>query len=72
MSIVRVGMGENNKYSDGFNAIFGKKKPAKAAATAAVAAPATKKTAPTAKKAAPTKKAAAVKKPAAKKASKKK
>lgn len=35
MSLVRVGMGENKKYQDGFNAIFGKKKKAAAPAPAA-------------------------------------
>jgi CDGSH-type Zn-finger protein len=28
MSLVRVGMSENKKYGDGFDAIFGKKKTA--------------------------------------------
>lgn len=52
MSIVRVGMGENQKYSDGFNAIFGKKKSSakKAAPAPAKAAPAAKKPAAPAKK----------------------
>jgi hypothetical protein len=35
MSIVRMGMAENKKYSDGFDAIFAKKKAAKPAAAAA-------------------------------------
>lgn len=35
MSIVRVGMAENKKYSNGFDAIFAKKKAAKPAAPAA-------------------------------------
>jgi ribosomal protein L9 len=48
MSIVRVGMSENQKYADGYAAIFGKKTkkaaPAKkAAAPAAKAKPAAKK-----------------------------
>lgn len=48
MSIVRVGMGENKKYGEGFAAIFGKKKGAKAAAPAAAKKPVAKK--PTKKK----------------------
>ena len=28
MSIVRVGLGETKKFADGYDAIFGKKKPA--------------------------------------------
>ncbi|MEO2090319.1 MAG: hypothetical protein ABGY75_12580 [Gemmataceae bacterium] len=51
MSIVRIGMAETKNYSDGYDAIFGKKK-------AAVKKPAVKK---------PAKKKAAVKKPAKKK-----
>ncbi|HYV36254.1 MAG TPA: hypothetical protein VE988_11155 [Gemmataceae bacterium] len=27
MSLVRVGLGENKKFGDGYDAIFGKKKP---------------------------------------------
>lgn len=46
MSIVRMGMSENKKYSEGFDAIFAKKKAAKPAAAPA-AAPAKK---PAAKK----------------------
>ena len=42
MSIVRVGMAENKKYSNGFDAIFAKKKAAKPAAAPA-APPAGKK-----------------------------
>ena len=47
MSIVRMGMGENKKYGEGFSAIFGKKKAAKkpaiAAAPVAAAKPEAKK-----------------------------
>lgn len=45
MSIVRIGMGENKKYGEGFAAIFGKKKGAKKPAPAATVAakPADKK-----------------------------
>jgi CDGSH-type Zn-finger protein len=42
MSIVRMGMSENKKYSDGFDAIFAKKKAA-AKPTAPAAKPAGKK-----------------------------
>lgn len=52
MSIVRVGMAEDGKFAEGYEAIFGKKAPAKSAKAAA------KK--PTAKK-------SAAKKPAKKK-----
>ena len=51
MSIVRVGMSEDGKFGDGYDAIFGKKekkKPAKAAAKKSEKKPAAKK--PTAKK----------------------
>ena len=41
MSIVRVGMAENKKYTNGFDAIFAKKK--KAAKPAAAKKPAAKK-----------------------------
>ena len=43
MSIVRIGMAETKNYSDGYDAIFGKKKPA--AKKAAVKKPAKKTTA---------------------------
>ena len=43
MSIVRMGMAENKKYSEGFDAIFAKKKAAKPAAAAAAKKPAAKK-----------------------------
>lgn len=56
MSIVRVGLSDSQKYADGFDLIFGKKK-----AAAKVAAK------PVAKKAAPAKKAPAKKAPAKKK-----
>ena len=56
MSIVRVGLGEDDKFGDGYEAIFGKK-PERAGAT--------KK--PAAKKATPTKKPVAKKKAVAKK-----
>jgi hypothetical protein len=40
VSIVRVGMSENNKYADGYDAIFGgKKKPAEAKKAKPAAAP---------------------------------
>ncbi len=56
MSIVRVGLSENKKFAEGYDAIdFGKKKESKQAAK------------PKAKKAAPKKKAAAKKKPGKKK-----
>ena len=35
MSIVRIGLAETKGFSDGFDAIFGKKKPAAAAKKAA-------------------------------------
>jgi hypothetical protein len=56
MSIVRVGMSEDNKFGDGYDAIFGNK-PKKSAAPAAAKKPA-KATAkkPVAKKSAPKKK----------------
>ena len=44
MSIVRVGLSENAKYADGYDAIFGKKK-------AAAKKPAAKAKKPTGKKA---------------------
>lgn len=50
MSIVRMGMSEDGKFGDGYDAIFGKKKePAKAAPAAKAKKPAAKK--PAAKKA---------------------
>ncbi|MGL6075378.1 MAG: hypothetical protein ACRC8S_14575 [Fimbriiglobus sp.] len=49
MSIVRIGLAENEKFADGYEAIFGKKKAtAKEAPKAAAKAPVKK---PTAKKA---------------------
>ena len=48
MSIVRVGMSESKSFGDGYDAIFGKKKPgtAKPPAAAAPKATAAKKNAP--------------------------
>lgn len=43
MSIVRVGMAENKKYSTGFDAIFAKKKAAAKKPAAAAKKPAAKK-----------------------------
>lgn len=45
MSIVRVGLSENQKFAEGYDAIFGKKKPAakKPAPKAAAKKPAPKK-----------------------------
>lgn len=63
MSIVRIGMSEDNKFGDGYDAIFGKK-------TAGGSDKTEKK--PTAKKPAAKKPTAAKKKPAAKKPAKKK
>jgi hypothetical protein len=60
VSIVRVGLGEDDKFADGYEAIFGKK-PDRASSTKKPAA-----TKPAAKKATP------AKKPAAKKATAKK
>jgi hypothetical protein len=62
VSIVRIGMSEDNKFGDGYDAIFGKK-------TASGTGKAEKK--PAAKKTAPIK-ATAKKKPTAKKPAKKK
>lgn len=50
MSIVRVGLTETKGYSDGYEAIFGKKKPAAKAAAAAKPVAAKAKAKPTAKK----------------------
>jgi hypothetical protein len=49
VSIVRVGLSENQKFADGYDAIFGKKKPA-AAKPAAKAAPKAKAKKPAGKK----------------------
>ena len=57
MSIVRVGLSENKKFAEGYEAIFGKKKEAKEPAE--TAKPAAKAT----KAAAPKKKAGGKKKP---------
>jgi len=48
MSIVRVGMSESKSFGDGYDAIFGKKKPgaAKKAPAPAAKPPAAKKKAP--------------------------
>ena len=54
MSIVRVGMAEDGKFADGYEAIFGKKGGAKPAAKGKPAAKAAKK--PAAKKPAAKKK----------------
>ena len=65
MSIVRVGLSENQKFADGYDAIFKKGTKAKAAKPApekADAKPAKKAAKPAAKKAAPAKKAIAKKK----------
>ena len=36
MSIIRVGLSQTKKYAEGFDAIFGKKKPGKAKKSASV------------------------------------
>ncbi len=43
MSIVRIGLAETKNFSDGYDAIFGKKKPAAKKPAAKVKTPAVKK-----------------------------
>jgi hypothetical protein len=52
VSIVRIGLAETKNFADGYDAIFGNKKPAKAAKPAKAVAPKSSKT----KKKKPTKK----------------
>jgi hypothetical protein len=61
VSIVRVGLGEDDKFADGYDAIFGKKADKAGSAKKPAA------TKPAAKKATTAKKPAAKKKPAVKK-----